>query len=99
MTTGVAVAAGERAWVTAASVALVATVCLLVLFWPEAEGVYRVWVQSTAYNHCFLVLPLVGYMIWDRRDVLSTVAPTPQLRWLVIVPMLSALWLVAASLG
>jgi exosortase A len=99
MTTGVSVEAGERAWIVTAGLALVATVCLVVLFWSEAEGAYRVWVQSTAYNHCFLVLPLVGYMIWNRREVLSTTAPTPQLRWLVIVPVLSALWLAAASLG
>lgn len=99
MITSIAVEARERAWVATALIALVAVLCLLALFWPEATGAFRVWVGSTAYNHCFLVLPLVGYMIWDRRAVLNEIAPRPQARWLVVVPLLSVLWLISATLG
>jgi exosortase A len=88
-----------RAWATTAGVVLVASLGLVLLFWSDALGVYRVWVGSTAYNHCFLVLPIVAYMIWDRRAVLSSTLPMPQLWWLASVPILSALWLVAALLG
>ena len=65
MITSVSIEARERAWLATALIALVAVLCLLALFWPEATGAFRVWVGSTAYNHCFLVLPLAGYMIWE----------------------------------
>src|ERR1051326_5951026 len=99
MTPGIVLEVGERAWIITVAVALATILCLLALFWPEAEGVYRVWMQSTAYNHCFLVLPLVAYMIWDRRGVLREVTPAPQPGWLATMPILSAMWLAAAALG
>jgi exosortase A len=99
MTPGIVIEVGERAWIITVAVALATILCLLALFWPEAEGVYRVWMQSTAYNHCFLVLPLVAYMIWDRRGVLREVTPVPQPGWLATMPILSAMWLAAAALG
>lgn len=99
MTCEAAVETSERAWITSASILFVATGCLVALFWREAEGAYRVWVGSTAYNHCFLVLPLVAYLIWDRRGVLSSTVPIPELRWLLLMPILSMVWLMAASLG
>ena len=99
MTYGIAVPHTGRAWTMAVGVVLVASLGLVALFWADALGVYRVWVESTAYNHCFLVLPLVGYMIWERRATLSTTVPRPQLWTLAAIPFLSALWLVAASLG
>ncbi len=99
MTTGIAIETSERAWITTAATGLLAFLCLLALFWPEAVGVYRVWVGSTAYNHGFLVAPLVAYMIWDRREVLRETAPAPQFWWLLLMPALSALWLASASLG
>ena len=57
MTYGIAVLSTVRAWATTAGVVLVATLGLVALFWSDALGIYRVWVWSTAYNHCFLVLP------------------------------------------
>ena len=89
----------DRPWVTAGSVILAASGGLIALFWSDAQGVVRVWVESTAYNHCFLVVPLAGYLIWERREVLRSTVPAPQLRWLATVPALSAMWLVAAALG
>jgi len=99
MATEIAIDANERAWLKTAAIALVATLGLLALFWSETEAVYRVWVQSTAYNHCFLVLPLVAYMIWDRREVLQEGMPAAQFWWLTAMPALSALWLVSVALG
>ena len=37
------------------------------LFYPEAEAAVRVWLQSTAYNHGFLILPITFWLLWDRR--------------------------------
>ena len=38
----------------------------------RSRGAVRVWNDSTAYNHCYLVLPLAGALLWMRRDVLAT---------------------------
>jgi exosortase A len=72
---------------------------LLLLFHTEVIAAVRVWIDSTAYNHCFLVLPIVAYLLWDRRDVLVSAAPIPN-PWfaLAAIPVV-IVWLLAERLG
>ncbi|HET6306950.1 MAG TPA: archaeosortase/exosortase family protein, partial [Rhodopila sp.] len=37
------------------------------LFHVEVAASVHTWVVSTAYNHCFLVLPIAVYLLWERR--------------------------------
>src|SRR6516165_10452697 len=76
----------------------VASLVFGVVFQQEITGAVRVWIDSTAYNHCFLVLPLAGYLLWERRAVISSVSPRPALWPLLTMPALSAIWLLAAVL-
>ena len=49
------------------------------VFRRDIGGAVRVWIDSTAYNHCFLILPLVGFLLWERRAVIASVSPSPTL--------------------
>jgi exosortase A len=69
------------------------------LFWQEIAGAYRVWLGSTAYSHCFLVLPVALYLLWERRKVLADAVPEPDFRVLLLLPFLSGAWLLAAILN
>lgn len=43
------------------------------LFNQEVVAAIRTWDASTAYNHCFLVIPIALYLVWDRRfDLVGT---------------------------
>jgi len=55
------------------------------LFHEEAAAALTVWLGSTAYNHCVLVVPIAAYLVWDRRAALSGVAPRP-------APLLALAW-------
>ena len=80
--------------------ALIAGIALLgVVFGREAASAYQVWMDSTAYSHCFFVLPIALYLAWERR---GHIVATP----IVALPMASALvaplglaWLAAERLG
>jgi len=76
----------------------IASIVFGIAFWQEIIGAVRVWIDSTAYNHCFLVLPLAGFLLWERRAVITWVSPRPALWPLLTMPALSAIWLVAAVL-
>ena len=69
------------------------------IFWHEIAGAWRVWTVSPTYNHCFLVLPISLYMIWDRRRLLAGEYPRPDFRALALLPFLSFGWLLTAVLG
>ncbi len=69
-----------------------------VVFHHDLAAAVRVWIGSTAYNHCFLILPLVGFLLWERRTAIASASPTPAFWPLALMPLLSGVWLVAAIL-
>ncbi len=87
---------GERGAMIALGVGLVA---LGLLFNAEVAAAVRTWIDSTAYNHCFLVIPIAAYLAWDRRHILRGLAavPTPMAA-LAAIPLALA-WLLANRLG
>ena len=76
----------------------IASLVFGIVFRREITGAVQVWIESTAYNHCFLILPLVGFLLWERRAVISSVSPRAVLWPLLMMPPLSAGWLLAAVL-
>jgi exosortase A len=69
------------------------------LFHAESIAAVRVWRDSTAYNHCFLIIPIAGYLIWDRREVLRELVVHP-LPWIALLALpLATIWLLAERLG
>src|SRR5579872_4965308 len=77
----------------------VALIAIGLLFNVEVVAAVSTWTVSTAYNHCFLVIPIVLYLIWDRRETLRGVPARPfPLAALAGLPLAFA-WLVAERLG
>ena len=84
----------------AVAAGLVLGVCVMgVLFHTEAAAAVRTWIDSTAYNHCFLVIPIVGWLLWDRRSELQGLRADP-LPWAFLAGLpLAIAWLAAERLG
>ncbi len=107
MTTGTAraadVTAPPRGTTRTVAVAVAALVLGLaafaLLFHAEAAAALHVWETSTAYGHCFFVLPIALYLAWDRRDAIrgTPVVPLP-LAGLLALP-LAAAWFAAERVG
>ena len=91
-----------RAWsmMRGTAISLIAGILVLgVLFRMEVTTAVNVWWDSTAYNHCFLVIPIVVYLLWDRRSALSGLAARP-IPWIALAGIpLAAAWLVTERLG
>ena len=69
------------------------------LFNSEIVAAVSVWDSSTAYNHCFLVIPIVVYLLWDRREILRDAVASPLPVAAVAGIPLAFAWLVAERLG
>lgn len=69
------------------------------LFHAEIAAAVRVWLESTAYNHGFFILPLAAWLAWDRRREATGLLPVPT-PWpaLAVVP-LGLAWFAADQLG
>lgn len=65
----------------------------------EIGTAIRTWIESTAYNHCFLVIPIAVYLLWERRFDLDGLTGK-SMPWVALLGVPIALvWLVADRLG
>src|SRR5690349_19105520 len=68
-------ASASTAW-RAASIALgLIAATFVVFFWDAAGAAVQVWYANPTFNHCFLVIPVVAYLIWERRVELVAESP------------------------
>ncbi len=68
-------------------------------FAREIAAAVTVWNGSAAYGHCWLVLPVALWLLWERRGVFAALPPRPALWPALLVPPLGALWFAAWLLG
>ena len=54
---------GAAAWRGAGALLLAGLLLLGLLFRAEILAAVTVWDESTAYNHCWLVLPIAGWLV------------------------------------
>lgn len=74
---------------------------VLLLFHHDAADMASIWWTSSTYGHCLFILPLIGWLVWQRAGQIAQLTPatwTPGLAWLGVGALL---WLLgdAASLG
>lgn len=69
------------------------------VFNKEIAAAVGTWQASTAYNHCFLIIPIVLYLLWDRRFDLVGIAAQPTPAAVLLAVPLSLAWLAAERLG
>lgn len=77
----------------------VGTLLFGLLFLPECRAAVGVWLVSTAYGHCFLVLPMAAYLVWDRRESLRGLQPRPTPAFALLAIPAAAAWFAAERLG
>jgi exosortase A len=86
-------------WRRVAGALVLGLLLLSALFNKEVVAAVVTWDASTAYNHCFLVIPIALYLLWDRRFDLVGIAPRPAPAMLLLGVPLALVWLVAERLG
>jgi exosortase A len=64
---------------------------ILTLFWRDAADIAMIWWNSSTFNHCLIILPILWWLVDQRKDVLAQLTPRP---W---APAL--LWVAAGGFG
>src|ERR1043166_7067366 len=72
--------------------------CFVALYGPIMLKLFHDWGINQNYSHGYLIPPIVGYLIWQRRDKLKAVTPAPSIFGLVLV-IVSTVVLLAGLLG
>src|SRR5436190_12945447 len=81
-----------KAWLRH-GLALAALLCLTLLaFRSSVAAALTVWWVSPTYSHCFLIIPIVLWLIWEKRAVLATLSPSLTPQALLVMPVLTLVW-------
>jgi exosortase A len=72
---------------------------LLLLFHRDAADMVRIWLTSSTYNHCALILPIIAWLVWQRRPALDRLAPAAWTPGLLLVAAGAFVWLVGEAGG
>jgi exosortase A len=78
---------------------VLSAVVLQLLFHTEIAAAVHVWNSSTAYGHCWLVLPIAFFLLYDRRDQAAAVVMAPRPMFACLAMPLVLIWLMADLLG
>jgi exosortase A len=68
---------------------------LVAAFWSTFGSIVSIWQRSDTFSHGFLVLPIVGILIWYQRSRFASVRIGVDWRALVLVLLLGLGWLLA----
>ncbi|NVM78339.1 exosortase A [Duganella sp. SG902] len=73
----------------------VALAALLLMHLPTASTMVGIWLRSPTFNHGFLILPVAGWLIWQRRAALAAIAPRPWRPGLLLLACLGLVWMLS----
>jgi exosortase A len=75
------------------------TIALLALFWRDSAAMAGTWWNSSTFTHCLFIMPLVGWLIWMRKDEVAQLSPRGFAPGLALVGLGALAWLVGQAAG
>ena len=76
---------------------VVVWIALLAMFARDAARTVTTWWTSTTFEHCFVVLPVIGWLVWQRRALLARLTPVAWWPGLAFVAAAGATWLIGEA--
>ena len=75
------------------------SLAILAIFWRDAADMAGIWWHSSTFTHCLLMVPMIGWLVSQRVDLLRPL--TPAFWWPALVWMAGAglVWLVGEAAG
>lgn len=76
-----------------------AAAAILFLFHRDALDMASIWIDSSTYNHCALILPIIAWLVWQRLPELRQLAPMAWAPGLLLVATGAVAWLLGEAGG
>ncbi len=78
----------------AAFVAIAACIAVVLgIFWPTTESMIDIWRRSETFQHCFAVIPIALWLVWNQRMRLAATPMQPFWPGLLVIGLLGFAWL------
>lgn len=78
---------------------LLPIIVIPIIFYSTSLAMARIWMVNETFTHGFLVLPLVIWLLWQKKEQISLIKPDPEpWAFLLLVPFLTG-WFVGFAVG
>ncbi len=77
----------------------IVSVSILLIFAADVTKMVDIWWNSSTFTHCLFILPLVGWLIWQRRAEVAVLTPRIWAPGLVVIAIGALMWLTGAAGG
>ncbi len=68
---------------------------LATVFWSSYSDIVAIWWRAETYTHGFMILPIVGFLLWQKRANFINISPKPAPNAILLMIFPALLWLVA----
>jgi exosortase A len=72
---------------------------ILALFHRDAADIVSIWWNSSTFNHCLLIPPIIAWLVWQRQDELRALVPIAWAPGLLLVAAGAGGWLLGDAGG
>jgi hypothetical protein len=72
---------------------------LLALFWRDSADMVAIWWNSSTFNHCLLILPILVWLVMQRKELLAELEPKPWTPALLYGAVGAGGWLLGDAAG
>lgn len=86
-------------WPVAWSALLASVFGVTLIFSDTVAGMIRIWSNSDAFGHGFLIAPISAFLLWHSRDRLANVSPRPCFWGLTVLAVALFAWLLGRLAG
>jgi exosortase A len=66
---------------------------ILGIFYQTTSSMVSTWIRSETYTHGFLILPIVIWLVWQKRELLSHYPPAPSYIALIPLSIAGMVWM------
>ena len=91
--------ASGSGWRTHLTALGVSAALILALFHRDAADMVRIWIESSTFNHCTLIVPIIAWLVWQRAPELRQLTPAGWAPGLLLVGAGACAWLLGEAGG
>ncbi len=64
-------------WTKALTQLALVTAAILLILHNDVFDIVQIWWTSSTFNHCLLIVPILGWLVMQRKDELAKLTPAP----------------------
>lgn len=70
---------------------------LVLMFWSTCASLFHIWNGNVSYQYCFLILPIIAWLVYERRKELAQLVPRTSLWGVAAFAGAALLWLLGEA--